>query len=506
MAVGATKAAACARLGAGKASRPLARGGSGDGVLTNWNALAATLAAALVTLTGFVSAGHALLNKRDPRAALGWCAMCLMVPIIGALLYILFGINRVRSRAKRLRLQERNIPSGPEEVGRGDAGGVSGHLGELSRLSGSLQHWPLTEGNEVKALHNGESAYAEMLTAIRAADTRISLSTYIFDSDETGRSFIDALAAACKRGVDVRVLVDGVGEFYSWPRASRLLRRAGVPVRRFAPPSLLPPAIHFNLRNHRKILVVDGAVGFAGGMNIGDRHLAERPRGSRSLDIQFRFAGPVATQLEQAFMEDWERAGGLQPEEPLPAPPGKGAASCRVLTDGPGEDMDKLTIVLTGAVSLARQQVLVMTPYFLPPRELIGALVSAALRGVDVSIILPEKSNLPYVHWATRNVLWELLRWGVGVFYQPGEFNHSKLFIVDDRYIQIGSANLDPRSLRLNFELAVEVFDTDFAGDLIDHCLAIRKRSRQVTLEEVDGRPLYQRFRDALVWLFSPYL
>jgi len=471
-------------------------------VLTNWHALAAALA----TLTGLVTAGHALLNKRDPRAALGWCAICLMVPVIGALLYVLFGINRVRSRARRLRLQERNIPSGPEEAGRGHAGDVPGHLAELSRLSSSLQHWPLTEGNEVTALYNGEDAYPEMLSAIEAARGRVSLSSYIFDSDASGRSFVDALAAAAARGAEVRVLVDGIGELYSWPRARRLLRKAGVPVRRFAPPSLLPPAIHFNLRNHRKILVVDGTVGFAGGMNIGDRHLAGRPQGHRSLDIHFRFAGPVAAQLEQAFMEDWERAGGLCPESDLPVSPTRGESSCRVLTDGPGEDMDKLTIVLTGAVSLARQRVLVMTPYFLPPRELIGAMVSAALRGVDVSVILPEKSNLPYVHWATRNMLWELLRWGVRVFYQPGDFNHSKLFIVDDRYVQVGSANLDPRSLRLNFELAVEVFDPAFAGGLIDHCLGIRSRSREITLDEVDGRPIYQRFRDALAWLFSPYL
>ncbi len=471
-------------------------------MLTNWHAVAAGLA----TLTGFISAGHALLNKRDPRAAIGWCAICLMVPVLGAILYVLFGINRVRSRARRMRLQERNIPSGPEEVGRGEPGDVPGHLAELSRLSGSLQHWPLTERNAVGILHNGENAYPRMLSDIDGARSRISLSTYIFDSDETGRRFIDALAAACARGVDVRVLIDGVGEFYSWPRARRLLRKRGVPARRFAPPTLFPPAIRFNLRNHRKILVVDGAVGFAGGMNIGDRHLAGRPRGHRSLDIHFRFAGPVAAQLERAFFEDWDRAGGVCPDAPLPVQPGSGPAASRVLTDGPGEDMDKLTIVLSGAVSVARKRVLVMTPYFLPPRELIGAMVSAALRGVDVSVILPEKSNLPYVHWATRNMLWELLRWGVKVYYQPGDFNHTKVFIVDDNYVQVGSANLDPRSLRLNFELAVEVFDPGFAGQLIDHCLETRNRSREITLEEVDGRPLPQRFRDALAWLFSPYL
>lgn len=471
-------------------------------MLTNWQAAVA----ALVTLAGMLAAGHALLNKRDPRAALGWCAICLMVPLLGAVLYVLFGINRVRSRARRLQLQERNIPSGPEDARQRSAPQVEGHLSELARLSASLQQWALTEGNSVRPLQNGEQAYPEMLSAIREARRRISLSTYIFDSDDTGKAFIEALSAACDRGVDVRVLVDGVGQLYSWPRTSRLLRKREVPVRRFAPPTLIPPSIHFNLRNHRKILAVDGRIGFAGGMNIGDRHLANRPKGSRSLDLHFRFDGPVVAQLEQAFFEDWERAGGRLPDlEPLDQP-GTGAAGCRVLTDGPGEDMDKLTVLLSGAVSLARKQVLVMTPYFLPPRELLGAMVSAALRGVEVSVILPEKNNLPYVHWATRNMLWELLRWGVRVFYQPGDFNHSKLFIVDDSYVQVGSANLDPRSLRLNFELAVEVFDPDFAGSLIGHCLDTRRRSREVTLEELDGRPLLVKLRDSVAWLFSPYL
>ncbi len=470
--------------------------------MTYWQ----TAIAVLIPLAGIASAGHALLNKREPRAAFGWCAICLMVPLIGAILYVLFGINRVRERARRLKLQERNIPAPSDQSEPTPHLDLPRHMGELARLSGSLQTWALSRGNQVSVLHNGEQAYPAMLAAIRAATRRISLSSYIFDTDESGMAFIDALEDACGRGVEVRVLVDGVGELYSWPRASRVLRRRGIPVRRFAPPRLLPPAIHFNLRNHRKILVADGRTGFAGGMNIGDRHRVERPAGHAVADIHFGFDGPVAAQLERAFFEDWERSGGRYPDEEDPPTDGQGTASCRVITDGPGEDMDKLTVILAAATSLARRRVLIMTPYFLPPRELTGALVSAALRGVDVSIILPASNNLPYVHWATRNMLWELLRWGVRVYYQPGPFAHSKLFVVDDDYLQVGSANLDPRSLRLNFELAVEVFDKSTVSRLVDHCLRVRQNSREVTLKEVDERSLFQRVRDSLAWLFSPYL
>ena len=465
-----------------------------------------TAIASLATLAGLASAIHALLNKRDPRAALGWCAICIMVPLLGAVLYTLFGVNRVRGRARRLQLQERNIPGSPHDSrGRG-SDSINGPLAPIANLSASLQGWPLLQGNEVRELRNGEQAYPEMLEAIGRARSRICLSSYIFDTDASGMAFIDAMAAAVGRGVDVRVLVDGIGELYSWPRASRQLRKRSIPVMRFAPPRLFPPSIQFNLRNHRKILVVDRTTAFAGGMNIGDRHLQDRKRGPSVLDLHFRFDGPIAQQLERAFLDDWERAGGELPEMDPVEPEWRGSASCRVITDGPGEDMDKLTTVLTAAASTAQRRILVKTPYFLPPRELIGGLVSAALRGVDVSVILPANNNLPYVHWATRNMLWDLLRWGVKVFYQPGSFDHSKLFIVDDEYVQVGSANLDPRSLRLNFELAIEIFDAALTGRLADHCLAARDESLEVTLEQMDKRPLLHRFRDAFAWLFSPYL
>jgi cardiolipin synthase len=150
--------------------------------------------------------------------------------------------------------------------------------------------------------------------------------------------------------------------------------------------------------------------------------------------------------------------------------------------------------------------VIIVTPYFLPSREMIGALQTAALRGVEVHVILPERNNLPFVHWATRNMLWELLQWGIRVFYQPPPFVHSKLFLVDGLYAQVGSANLDPRSLRLNFELALEVFDREWVRRVSGFAEACRRRSREVTLEEMDGRPLPLKLRDSLAWLFSPYL
>ena len=466
-----------------------------------------TAVAVLVTLIGIACAIHALLNKREPRAALGWVGVCLLVPLLGGILYVLFGINRVHARARRLKQEDRHQPELDETPAAGDGPvtGVTPTLSQLVYLSGSLQGWPLTSGNRVAALHDGAQAYPAMLEAIGAATERVYLSSYIFDA---GLNFDEALAAAKQRGAEVRVLVDGIGELYSWPHISRRLRRLGITCHRFNPPSLLPPSLQVNLRNHRKILVVDGHTAFAGGMNIGRRHLvADDASAPEVIDMHFHFEGPVAGQLEAAFLEDWERATSAPAPSVPPLPGGPaGTSVCRVLTDGPGEEMDKLTMVLTGAVALARREILVMTPYFLPPRELLGAFVGAALRGVDVSIILPATNNLPPVHWATRRMLWELLNRGVRVYYQPGPFVHSKLFVVDGEYLQVGSANLDPRSLRLNFELAVEIYDRELAGAMAEHCREARRRGEEITLKGLDQRPLWQRLRDSVAWLLSPYL
>ncbi|MDZ7748983.1 MAG: phospholipase D-like domain-containing protein [Halofilum sp. (in: g-proteobacteria)] len=474
-----------------------------------------TIVLALIPLLALASAGHALLYKRDPRSAFGWIAVCVMFPLAGPLLYFVFGINRVRTRAQRL---SRRFPFALA-VGyeRGEYERVAKVVSTpelperwqpLARISEGIGVRPLLGGNRIEALHNGEAAYPEMLAAIGRARYRVWLATYIFETNRAGRRFIDALSDARRRGVEVHVLLDGLGELYSWPWAGRLLRRQGVPVARFMRPGLWPPSLHLNLRNHRKVLVVDGGEAFVGGMNIGDRHLVEDSANAhRVVDLHFRVAGPVATQVATIFAEDWQFATG-QALDPAPPEPiaAAGDAVCRAFSDGPNEDLGRLATVLTGAVNAARTRIDIMTPYFIPPAELLAALQSAALRGVHVRILLPGRSNLPYVQWATQNLLWELLQFGVEVRYQPPPFVHSKLFVVDGHYALVGSANLDPRSLRLNFELAVELFGSDQAAPLAAHCEAVAAHSRAVTLAEVDARPLPVRARDAVCWLFSPYL
>lgn len=455
------------------------------------------------------TAVHALLYKREPRGAFGWIAVCVIAPLAGPLLYLFFGVNRTRSRAQRFSMPPLRSGERGESVAQLHPlpDDLPASFTELARSGRALSRHALVHGNQVEPLFNGEQAYPAMLEAISKARHHICLTTYLLDHDETGQSFCRALGEAAARGVSVRVLIDGVGEWYSWPRASRRLRRAGVRTARFLPPGLIPPSLSINLRNHHKILVVDESVGFTGGMNISDRHRIDDPGNARpTADVHCRLAGPVVGQLALEFYRTWEFATGEVVRYRPDVDTGQGQAICRTLTDGPDEDLDRLTMLLSAAIASARRSIRIMTPYFLPPRELIGALQAAAVRGIDVHVVLPEKSNLRYVDWATRNMLWELLFRGVRVSLQPAPFNHGKLFVVDDFYSLVGSANWDPRSLRLNFELQVEAYDADLAGSLAERIDAAAAAGRTLHLEEVDGRSLPARLRDSFCWLFSPYL
>jgi len=456
------------------------------------------LVAALYVICAVFGAVHALLTKPDPRSALGWIVTGWLLPFVGTILYLLFGVNRVRTRARQLR-------GGLTPVGSGiDSRPPEDFASQLTRIGDAVTQRPRLPGNQVVALENGENAFPVMLAAIRGARHSIALSTYIFETDPVGREFIAALAAAVARGVQVHVLIDGIGEWYSWPHAVRLLRHAGVRAARFLPPRLAMPVLSLNLRNHRKLLIVDGEIGFVGGMNIGGREVGKGHH-RRMADLHFQMRGPAVSQLAECFAADWQFAAGEALPPVLAPARDAGTCICRVITEGPDEDSDKLLFVILGAISVAHRQVLIMTPYFIPPPELTAALQTAALRGVEVCLVLPARSNLRYVDWATRRWLPPLLERGIEVYLQPPPFSHTKLIVVDGTYAQIGSANIDPRSLRLNFEIAVEVYDEAVCAQLAKYVLSARDHASRVPT----GPPawaLVRRLRDSLFWLLSPYL
>jgi cardiolipin synthase len=287
----------------------------------------------------------------------------------------------------------------------------------------------------------------------------------------------------------------------------RRLRAAGVPTELFLQ-RLTPGFLPFvNLRNHRKILVVDGKTGFTGGMNVRDDFLA-RDGTPAFQDLQVLVEGPVVSHLQSAFAEDWKFTSGeeLTGDAFFPPVAGRGPVVARGVTDGPDEDFEAIRFLLLGALATARRRVRIVTPYFLPDSGLITALNVAAMRGVGIDVVLPERGNLPLVQWAQTAQLWQVIERGCRVWLTPPPFDHTKLMVVDGVYSLVGSANWDPRSLRLNFELDVECYDADLAARLealVEERIA---RAREVRLADVDGRPLPVKLRDGVARLLSPYL
>jgi cardiolipin synthase len=452
---------------------------------------------------------HALLHKRDSRAAALWLGLIWFFPLFGPLLYLSLGINRIRPHAVALRVHGAFSRPVGDGLGAVQHAG-SEHLKKLAATVSRVVAQPLTAGNQVQPLVNGDAAFPAMLAAIDSATKSVTLCTYIFDNDKTGKQFVEALSRAMKRGVKVRVLVDAAGTRYSWPPITWRLRQAKIPFAKFLPTSLLTPwrVATINLRNHRKSLVVDGQIAFAGGMNI--RHgnvLTDNPKHPVQ-DVHFRITGPVVAQLQEAFANDWAftTRETCEDETWFPQLKETGAVLARAVTDGPDHDFEKARWTLLAALAEAQSSIQIVTPYFLPDVGLVSALNLAALRDVRVDIILPAKNNLPFVHWASRAMWWQVLGHGCHIWLAPPPFDHSKLMIVDRLWAFLGSANWDARSLRLNFELNVECYGRELANEL--EALILKKLSgaREVTLTEVDSRPLPARLRDSIARLFSPYL
>lgn len=468
-------------------------------------AWAATLASIAVAV---VAAGHAVVYKRDPRSATLWVLLIGGLPVLGSLLYLLFGINRYQRRARRLYdgascPADADLAQGLDVLPEAAAG--------LAVLVGHATGQPLTQGNRIEPLVGGEQAYPAMLAAIVSARHSIVLASYIFEDKGVGAEFVDALHQAHVRGVQVRVLIDDVYARWARHSAFRRLKRCGVPVAAFNP-TLIPARLHAaHLRNHRKLLVVDGVLGFTGGMNIASDYWDPGAPGRACRDLHFRLQGPVVEQLAHCFREDWcdttgERLDapfwGAQPEPASPT----GASLARGIEAGPDETLDRMRWTFMGALSTARRSVRIWTPYFVPDQPVIAAVNTAALRGVQVEILTPANSDHPSVQWAARAHYWQVMEHGARIFERPGPFDHSKLMLVDGLWCCLGSANWDARSLRLNFEFNVEVYDAALCAELEALFDAVRDTAQPVSPQMLRQRPLGVRLRDGVARLFTPVL
>jgi cardiolipin synthase len=445
-----------------------------------------------------------LLKKSDVRAALGWIGAVWLVPIFGSLLYFLFGINRVTRRALKLgRMDDALAPASGEALPQ-----AASNITLLSAVSQKISQSPLTGGNRLTILEGGDQAYPEMLAAIGNAKRSVAMSSYIFRNDTAGEEFAQALSEAAHRGVSVRVLLDGLGTGYLYPRIYYRMKRGGVTVARFLH-TWLPWRMPFlNMRNHRKLLVADGELAFLGGINIGVENCAHLSREHQIKDVHFKVEGPAVALVMEMFARDWS----FTTEEVLdrdiwwPKLEAQGVLCARGLSSGPDADIYKLEQLLGAALTLAQKRIRIVTPYFLPDARLQFALAQAGLRGVKVEIVVPGSSDQRLMDWAMRGNLRFFRHILATVIATPPPFDHTKLCTIDGEWSLIGSSNWDVRSFRLNFEFDLEIIDRDFTAKLDAMIDARIAKGAKLTPAMLAAEPLWKKLRNAAARLLMPYL
>lgn len=448
---------------------------------------------------------HALLKQSNVRTALAWIGIAWFSPVLGGLLYYVFGINRVARRAVKL---ERSETAHARSTAVERLQSKLPNIGLLAEIGREIAGRSVVGGNRVSVLCNGDEAYPAMLSAIRGAKSSIALASYIFRNDEIGRTFIAALAEAKRRGVEVCVLLDGIGSGYFGTAVLRRLRSANISTERFLH-SWLPWRMPFlNIRNHKKLLIVDGKTGFTGGMNIGAEYSASHAGGAPVEDVHIQLDGPIVAQLMESFAQDWSFTTdqALDREIWWPAIEPTGSVYARGISSGPDAEINKLETLLGAALVQARKKVRIVTPYFLPDQNLQFALVQARLRGVTIDIVIPEHCDFLFLDWAMRAHLRYMLGDVTAVYASKAPFDHAKLMSVDGEWALIGSSNWDARSLRLNFEFDVECYGEAVTSEidaLIDEKIA---RSRKLDHRALMQAPKWVQLRDAAARLFLPYL
>lgn len=454
-----------------------------------------------------------VLEKRAPLATLAWIFLVLALPIAGPVIYYLIGHRRVkRTRFKRLRARL-GLRAARERLRGAPTASERGHLREwerqLMKLGTEVADIPPATADAVKILFDGDEAFAAIEEAIRAARHHVHLEYYIFEPDQTGTRLRDLLVEKAKAGVEVRLLVDGVGSVHLTSRFLAPLREASGRVSFFGPvsiPRLRPNYVNF--RTHRKIVVVDGVVGFTGGINVTDDQCAAAS-GARSFrDTHLRVEGDAVRWLQLVFLEDWAYAAGAVPTDDAYFPPatGGGAHAVQILASGPDEPWHAIHKLYFAAIAGARTRVLVTTPYFVPDEAMLTALVTAALRGVEVQILVPRRSDSRTVTAAGRSFFADLLAAGVQIHEYTPRMLHAKTLVVDDAFAAVGSANMDTRSFRLNYEVTAVLYGPEAPRVLAEAFTRDLARAHAVTRGELGSAKLTRRVVEAAARVLSPLL
>ncbi|WP_246022930.1 cardiolipin synthase [Cognatilysobacter terrigena] len=438
-----------------------------------------------------------VLQKREPAATLAWLISLAALPYVGFVVYYVFGPQRIRRQRLRRGRARARMPETPDSA-------EAAESRELARLGLATTRLPASTATDVRLLVDGGATYDALLEAIGNAQEHVHLEYYIFEPDRTGTRVRDALIERARAGVAVRLLIDAVGSAKVGHRFLAPLLEAGAEVAWFHPMLSRWRRPWLNMRSHRKIVVIDGRIGFTGGINVTDEE-DERLRPDAYRDLHLRLEGDVLASLQQVFIEDWIYATGQRPPSLPRVTFEPGEVSAQVVVSGPDASWEAIHRMHVSAIHGARQRVWLATPYFVPGEAAMMALTSAALAGLDVRLLVPRTSDSRLVTYAARSYFDELLAAGVRIHEYGPRMLHTKALLCDDDIAIIGSANFDHRSFRLNFEVSMLFRDAGIAASLADilhHDMSHAPRVR------VDRHRSFLRAKlpEALARLMSPLL
>jgi cardiolipin synthase len=469
----------------------------------------------LAYFAGWALIPHLLLLKKRPTATLAWLWAIIFIPWLGSLAYLLFGTDRLKRRRLRrrnlfsARTSRRRFPDGGRDPTTDQVlAGLPRRDRQFLRLLSRINQIPASSGSELRILRNADEFYPALAARIRAARDHIHIEFYIWQPDDVGREFLALLTDAARRGVKVRLLLDGVGSHDLDEDLVAELRAAGGQFSWFQ--SLDPRRNRFflNLRNHRKLQIVDGSTAFVGGMNIGGEYRGLDPELGHWRDIQVEVSGAVVCELQAVFADDWFFATDEQiaEEKFYPTAGDGGPHPVHVVLGGPDRRNEPIAKSIVSLINEASERVWIATGYFVPDDIVLAALELAANRGVDVRLLISERNDHPWLVTVGRSYYQQLLAAGVRIFEYSAGVNHAKMAIADRQWSMVGSANLDYRSLRLNFELNLLFHSANenaaLAG-ILEQDFAL---STEIESGPFGRRPFRQKFLEAALRPLSPLL
>lgn len=460
---------------------------------------------------GLLAALHAVMTVRTAPGAIAWAGSLVMMPYLALVPYLIFGrstfagyVNARRFNNDRLReiRQDMSVPGRDALAACVVQTPAAACMRALPRLTGM----PCVTGNAVRLLVNGTDTFAAIFAAIEAAREVVLVQFFIVHDDDLGRALQRRLCERAAAGIKVYFLYDSIGCHALGREYVRTLQQAGVEARPFATHPGFVNRFQLNFRNHRKLVVVDGGCAFVGGHNVGDEYLGRRAPLAPWRDTHIELRGPAVLGLQMAFAEDWYWAAREVPHLLMPPNPTAGNMVCQVVPSGPADNQETCSLFFVEAIQSARERIWITSPYFVPDEAVFAMLRLAVLRGVDVRIMMPARPDHLVVFAASTLYAYQAICAGVKIYrYQPG-FLHQKVILVDDEAAAVGTANLDNRSFRLNFEMMVMTADRAFAADVARMLEADFAHARPVGRAEFMTAPAWMRVAMHVAKLFAPIL